>query len=423
MLDIKLIRQNADMVKAALNRRGGASESASTHTGGFSGAIDEILQNDKVWREGLQEVETLKAEQNRVSKKIPQMKKAGEDTTAVFAEMKQISEKIKLLNESVAELEGKIKSALLNIPNLPLPEVPDGLDEESNVEIRKWGKVPTFSFEPKGHWEIGAQNGELDPVLAAKVTGSRFHFLKGKVAKLERNLVSFFIDSHVSNGYTEIAPPFVVNAESMTGTGQLPKFADDAFKLENHDYYLNPTAEVALTNMFRGDILSLEDLPAKFTAYSPSFRAEAGSAGRDTRGLIRQHQFSKVEIVKFCKPEESQAELESLLENAESLLQKLNLPYRVVKLCGGDLGFSNAMTYDIEVWMPSYGRYVEISSCSSYTDYQARRMNIRYRDGDGKINFVHTLNGSGVAVGRCVAAIMENYQTEDGNFDLPEVLS
>lgn len=411
MLDIKLIRQNAEMVKSALNRR----------SGDFDAIISEILQDDKIWRENLQEVETLKAEQNKVSKLIPQMKKAGEDTSAVFAQMKQISEKIKSLGENVAELENKTKNNLLNLPNLPLEDVPNGTDESCNVQVRTWGQIPNIE-NPKGHWEIGAQSGDLDPATAAKVTGSRFHFLKGKIAKLERDLISFFIESHVANGYTEIAPPFIVNAESMTGTGQLPKFAEDAFKLENCDYYLNPTAEVALTNMFRGDILNLQDLPAKFTAYSPSFRAEAGSAGRDTRGLIRQHQFSKVEIVKFCKPDESQIELEKLLADAENLLQKLNLPYRVVKLCTGDLGFSNAMTYDIEVWMPSYGRYVEISSCSSYTDFQARRMNIRYRNDDGKINFVHTLNGSGLAVGRCIAAIIENYQTPNGDFDLPEIL-
>lgn len=419
MLDIKIIRENPEEVKRRVN----------TRNGDFSQYVDDIIKIDAERRAISTDNDALKAKQNAVSKQIPQMKKNGEDTTAIMAEMKELAEKIKADDAKIAELEAKQKTLLLNIPNMPNKDIAIGKDDTENVEIRKFSEPTKFGFEPKAHWDLGKDLGILDPETAAKVTGSRFHFYKGLGARLERSIYMFFLDTHTSRGYTEIFPPYMVNRASMTGTGQLPKFEDDAFKVPDpdgnreNDYFLIPTAEVPVTNMFRDDILDGAQLPICYCAYSACFRAEAGSAGRDQRGLIRQHQFNKVELVKFTKPEESYAELEKLTNDAEYVLQQLGLPYRVVELCTGDIGFSSAKTYDIEVWMPSYGRYVEISSCSDFEDYQARRANIRYRETPkDKPKFVHTLNGSGVAVGRTVAAIMENYQNADGSITVPEVL-
>lgn len=418
MLDIKIIRENPKEVKDRLAGRNGE----------FGKYIDEIIEIDAKRREISTETDGLKAQQNKVSKQIPVMKKAGEDTALIMEEMKKLSEKIKQENAKIAKLEAKQKSILLNIPNIPNKEITIGKSDADNKEVRKFSEPTKFDFQPKAHWDLGADLGILDPETATKVTGSRFHFLKGLGARLERSIYCFFLDTHTENGYTEIFPPYMVNRASMTGTGQLPKFEDDAFKIpdgENaeNDYFLIPTAEVPVTNMFRNDILTGDQLPIKYCAYSACFRAEAGSAGRDTRGLIRQHQFNKVELVKFARPSESYHELEQLTADAERVLQLLGLPYRVVDLCSGDIGFSSAKTYDIEVWMPSYDRYVEISSCSNFEDYQARRAGIRYKDSPkDKAQFVHTLNGSGVAVGRTVAAILENYQNADGTITVPEVL-
>ena len=358
------------------------------------------------------------------SKKIPQMKKNGEDTTALMEEMKELSDKIRVLDEQVSEAEANLKDALLNVPNTPHPTVPDGKDDQDNVELRKWGEPTSFDFEPKAHWDIGEDLDILDFERAAKLSGTRFTVYKGLGARLERSVINFMLNLHTEeHGFTEILPPFMVGRAAMTGTGQLPKFEDDMFYVPAKDHFLIPTAEVPVTNLRAGEILDGADLPIYYTAYTPCFRKEAGSAGRDTRGLIRQHQFNKVELVKFANPDNSYDELESLTHAAEEVLQILNIPYRVVKLSAGDLGFSSAMTYDIEVWMPSYGRYVEISSCSNFEDYQARRANIRFRrESKGKAEFVHTLNGSGLAVGRTVAAILENYQQADGSVKVPEAL-
>lgn len=412
MLDLKLIRGETEKVKAALGRR---KENVD---------IDAIIAVDDKRRALLYEVEGLKAKQNEVTKKIPAMKKAGEDTTAVFAEMKEISEKIKEFDVQVREVEEELNRIMLTIPNIPDPSVPDGDTDEDNIEIRKFGEPKNFGFEPKAHWDLGKDLGVLDPDTAAKITGTRFTVYKDLGAKLERAVINYYLDTHTEkNGYTEVFPPFMVHRNSMIGTGQLPKFEEDAFKVAGTEYFLVPTAEVPVTNMYREQILDGSQLPIKHVAYTACFRAEAGSAGRDTRGLIRQHQFNKVELVKFAKPEESYEELEKLTRDAESVLQGLGLPYRVVQICIGDLGFTAAKKYDIEVWMPSYGRYVEISSCSNFEDFQARRANIKYKDGQGsKAQYVHTLNGSGVAVGRTVAAILENYQNEDGSITIPEVL-
>ncbi len=413
MLDIKAIRENPEKVKAALARR----------NKDYSADIDRVLELDSRRRDIIGRSETIKAEQNAVSKKIPAMKKAGEDTTAVFAEMKKLADEIKELDAALRDVETSLNAAILVLPNTPNDEIPDGLDSESNLEIRRVGNPRSFDFAPKAHWDLGEELGILDPTTAAKVTGARFHFYKGAGAALERAIINFYLDTHTSRGYTEVFPPYMVNRASMTGTGQLPKFEEDAFHLENEDYFLIPTAEVPVTNMYRDDILDGEALPLKYCAYSACFRAEAGSAGRDTRGLIRQHQFNKVELVKFANPETSYDELESLTNDAEFVLKALGLPYRVVCLCAGDLGFSSAKTYDIEVWMPSYDRYLEISSCSNFEDFQARRASIRFRGAKGeKPRLLHTLNGSGVAVGRTVAAILENYQNSDGSIDIPEVL-
>ncbi len=413
MLDIKIIRENADRVKAALK----------TRNADYDSYIDEILEIDEKRRKLSTETDALKAEQNKVSKQIPIMKKNGENTDAVMAEMKEISEKIKNDNAVISELETKQRDTLLRIPNIPSETTPIGKDDSENVELRKWGEPSKFDFEPLAHWDIGKNLGILDPETAAKVTGARFHFYKGLGARLERAVISYFLNTHTENGYTEVLPPYMVNRASMTGTGQLPKFEEDAFRVANNDYFLIPTAEVPVTNMHRDEILSGDKLPIKYCAYSACFRAEAGSAGRDQRGLIRQHQFNKVELVKFVDPATSYDELEKLTNDAERVLQGLGLPYRVVALSTGDIGFSSAKTYDIEVWMPSYNRYVEISSCSNFEDYQARRAAIRFKNSPkDKAQFVHTLNGSGVAVGRTVAAILENYQNADGSVTIPEAL-
>ena len=413
MLDIKIIRENPDRVKAALK----------TRNADYDSYIDEILEIDEKRRKLSTETVALKAEQNKVSKQIPIMKKNGENTDAVMAEMKEISEKIKNDNAVISELETKQRDTLLRIPNIPSETTPIGKDDSENVELRKWGEPSKFDFEPLAHWDIGKNLGILDPETAAKVTGARFHFYKGLGARLERAVISYFLNTHTENGYTEVLPPYMVNRASMTGTGQLPKFEEDAFRVANNDYFLIPTAEVPVTNMHRDEILSGDKLPIKYCAYSACFRAEAGSAGRDQRGLIRQHQFNKVELVKFVDPATSYDELEKLTNDAERVLQGLGLPYRVVALSTGDIGFSSAKTYDIEVWMPSYNRYVEISSCSNFEDYQARRAAIRFKNSPkDKAQFVHTLNGSGVAVGRTVAAILENYQNADGSVTIPEAL-
>jgi seryl-tRNA synthetase len=413
MLDIKIIRENPDRVKAALK----------TRNADYDSYIDEILEIDEKRRKLSTETDALKAEQNKVSKQIPIMKKNGENTDAVMAEMKEISEKIKNDNAVISELESKQRDTLLRIPNIPSETTPIGKDDSENVELRKWGEPSKFDFEPLAHWDIGKNLGILDPETAAKVTGARFHFYKGLGARLERAVISYFLNTHTENGYTEVLPPYMVNRASMTGTGQLPKFEEDAFRVANNDYFLIPTAEVPVTNMHRDEILSGDKLPIKYCAYSACFRAEAGSAGRDQRGLIRQHQFNKVELVKFVDPATSYDELEKLTNDAERVLQGLGLPYRVVALSTGDIGFSSAKTYDIEVWMPSYNRYVEISSCSNFEDYQARRAAIRFKNSPkDKAQFVHTLNGSGVAVGRTVAAILENYQNADGSVTIPEAL-
>ena len=411
MLDIKFIRSNPDLVKKAMKNRNADLDSM----------VDEVIETDAARRNLMGEMESEKARQNDVSKKIPQMKKEGKDTTEIMKEMKALSEKISSLRTKISELEEKQRQILLSIPNVPHESVPVGKDDSENVEVRRWGEPRKDEVLP--HWEIGKKLGILDPETAAKITGTRFHVYKGMGARLERSVINFFLNTHTSKGYTEILPPFIVNSDSMTGTGQLPKFKEDAFKLENGDYYLVPTAEVPVTNMHRNEILDGTKLPIKYCAYTACFRAEAGSAGRDTRGLIRQHQFNKVELVKFVRPENSYDELEKLTADAESLLQLLKIPYRVVCLSTGDLGFSSAKTYDIEVWMPSYGRYVEISSCSNFEDYQARRLQARFKDSPkDKAQFAHTLNGSGLAVGRTVAAILENYQTSEGTVEVPEVL-
>ncbi|NLM34369.1 MAG: serine--tRNA ligase [Clostridiales bacterium] len=415
MLDIKRIRTNPDEVKKAMLGR-----SADFNVS----LIDEVVNLDEKRRQILVEVEGLKSKRNQVSAEIPKLKKAGQDVQPIMAEMKKIGEDIKAMDAEVSEIDEKIKNIILRIPNIPNENVPDGASDADNLEVRRWGEPTKFSFEPKAHWDLGVDLNIFDFERAGKITGSRFTVYKGLGARLERAIISYFLDTHVEvAGYTEILPPYMVNRDSMTGTGQLPKFEEDAFKVTNEDYFLIPTAEVPVTNLYREEVLPGSELPIYHVAYSACFRAEAGSAGRDTRGLIRQHQFNKVELVKFTRPEESYEELEKLTNDAERVLQGLGLPYRVVKLCKGDLGFSSACTYDIEVWMPSYNRYVEISSCSNFEDYQARRANIKFKDNPkDKPQFVHTLNGSGVAVGRTVAAILENYQQEDGSILIPEVL-
>ncbi len=412
MLDIKLIRENPEKVKAAMKSRNKDMDAL----------VCEVLAIDAERRKLTQISDSLKKEQNDASREIPKIKKEGGDCSEIFAKMAKIKEEVKANDEKIAELEARQKQIMYEFPNVPNENVPVGKDDSENVEIRRWGEPKQFDFEAKAHWDIGEDLGILDPETAAKVTGARFHFYRDLGARLERSVINYYLNTHTEHGYTEIMPPYLVNRASMTGTGQLPKFEEDAFKTTD-DYFLIPTAEVPVTNMHRDEILNGADLPISYCAYSACFRAEAGSAGRDTRGLIRQHQFNKVELVKFAKPENSYDELEKLTNDAERVLQGLGLPYRVVALSTGDLGFSSAKTYDVEVWMPSYGRYVEISSCSNFEDFQARRASIRYKENSGdKAQLVHTLNGSGVAIGRTVAAILENYQNADGSVTIPEVL-
>ncbi len=413
MLDIKRIRADFDSVLKAVESRGHGDFGLST-----------LPEMDAEKREILAQVEAMRSEQNKTSKLIPQLKKEGKDTSGVMAEMKELSEKAKSLSAEIDALDQKIKELILGIPNTPDSTVPIGTDDSDNVEIRRWGEPKNFAFQPKAHWDIGSDLDILDFERAAKISGTRFTVYKGLGARLERSIINFMLDLHTEeHGFTEILPPFMVNRAAMTGTGQLPKFEDDMFHLPAKDFFLIPTAEVPVTNLLAGELLMESNLPIYYTAYTPCFRKEAGSAGKDTRGLIRQHQFNKVELVKFAAHENSYEELESLTAAAEEVLKRLELPYRVVSLCTGDLGFSSAKTYDLEVWMPSYDRYVEISSCSNFEDFQARRANIRFRPGDKeKPQFVHTLNGSGVAAGRATAAVLENYQQEDGSVVVPEAL-
>ncbi|MDR0425423.1 MAG: serine--tRNA ligase [Clostridiales Family XIII bacterium] len=413
MLDIKRIREDYANVRDSILKRG---------RGDYG--LENVKRLDEERRRVIVELEGMKNRQNTASKQIPQIKKEGGDAAPILAEMKALSESAKELGAKLLEIEDELKLAILSVPNTPAESCPVGGDESFNAEIRKWGEPRSFGFDPLPHWDIGASLDILDFERAAKISGSRFTVYKGAGAKLERALVNFMLDLHTGeHGYTEILPTFMVNRDSMTGTGQLPKFEEDMFLIPSRDFFLVPTAEVPLTNLHRDEILDEGALPIYYTAYTPCFRKEAGSAGRDTRGLIRQHQFNKVELVKFTKPEDSYGELESLLAAAEEVLKRLGIPYRVVRLSTGDIGFSSASTYDIEVWMPSYGRYVEISSCSNFESFQARRAGIRYRDQKtGKTEFVHTLNGSGLAVGRTVAAILENCQQADGAVDVPEAL-
>lgn len=413
MLDIKRIRQNPQELVDALNARNKDT------------SLDAFLAQDAARRKLLSEVEEMKALRNATSKKIGEAKKAGaspEAAAAIMEEMRTLGDQISAIDADIAELDSAMEAFLMNVPNLPHASVPIGKDEKDNVEARRWGMPRQFSWEPKPHWDIGTDLKILDFDTAAKVSGARFTFYRGLGARLERAIINFFLNTHTADGFDEVYPPYMVTRASMTGTGQLPKFEEDAYKVEQ-DTFLIPTAEVPVTNMYREMILDREQLPIRHCAYSTCFRAEAGSAGRDTRGLIRQHQFNKVEMVKIATPEQSYDELESMTLQAEKVLQLLGLPYRVMTLCTGDMGFSAAKTYDIEVWMPSYNRFLEISSCSNCEDFQARRAGIRYRTSPkDKPLFAHTLNGSGVAIGRTVAAILENYQNEDGSVTIPEAL-
>jgi len=411
MLDIKFVRNNPQVVKEALEKRR------------VSISLDHFLKQEEERRKLLFEVETLKARRNSVSEEVGRLKKKGEDAESLVLEMREVGQTIKDLEEKTASVVREMEKVLYEIPNIPHISVPVGSDESANVQVRSWGTPRVFDFEPKAHYEVGEKLDVFDFVRAGKVTGTRFTFYKGLGAKLERSLIWFMLDRHTAKGYTEILPPYMVNRASMLGTGQLPKFEDDAFKVVGTDYFLIPTAEVPVTNLYRDEILDGNQLPIHHCAYSSCFRSEAGSAGRDTRGLIRQHQFNKVELVKFSLPENSYGELESLTKDAENILQELELPYRVMALSTGDLGFSSAKTYDLEVWLPSFNTYREISSCSNFEDFQARRANIRFRRGlKSKPEFIHTLNGSGLAIGRTVAAIMENYQEKNGKVRVPQVL-
>lgn len=410
MLDIKLMRKEPERVAQAVGRRGKEID------------MQPFLTADEKHREVIAQIEELQSQRNAKSKEVGQRKRNGESADDLMAEVSAINEKIKVLDESKDALEKEVRDFVVSIPNMPANDIPDGGEDDYRVE-RVWGEPRKFDFEPKAHWDLGVDLDILDFDRAAKVTGSRFTFYKGLAARLERAIISFMIDMHTDkHGYTELIPPYMTNSASDFGTGQLPKFAEDMFHLENTDYYLIPTAEVPVTNYHRDEILSEKDLPVKYCAFSPCFRSEAGSAGRDTRGIIRQHQFHKVEMVKLAHPDHSWEELESLTQNAEDILQALELPYRVICLSAGDIGFSSAKTYDLEVWLPSYGKYREISSCSNFLDFQSRRANLRFRDADGKVRFVHTLNGSGLAVGRTLAAILENYQNEDGSVTIPKAL-
>lgn len=409
MLEIKYLRQKLSTVQEALKTRGHQAD------------LNAFQKWDDERRAVLLEIESLRHERNVVSDRVAEMKKAGEDAEAIVVEMRAVSSKIKDLDKKLSESQGAIDDFLLGLPNLPHATVPIGKDETENAEVRKVGAIPEFEFEPQAHWDIGSRLKILDFDRAARITGARFPLYFGAGARLERALINFMLDTHTGeHGYLEVLPPFIVNRESMTHTGQLPKFEQDLFKLSDWDYFLIPTAEVPVTNIHQGETLDEDQLPIRYVAYTPCFRSEAGSYGKDTRGLIRQHQFNKVELVKFSRPDASYDELESLLNNAETILKKLDLPYRVIELCTGDLGFSAAKTYDIEVWMPSQGVYREISSCSNFEDFQARRANIRFKPkGKKGTALVHTLNGSGLAVGRTVAAILENFQQADGSVTIP----
>ncbi|EAF1016576.1 serine--tRNA ligase [Listeria monocytogenes] len=413
MLDVKLLRNNFDEVKQKLQNRGEDL-----------GEFEKFGELDKRRRTLIVETEALKSQRNEVSQEIAKLKREKQDADAKIEEMRVVGDRIKTLDIELGEIDEKLDMILMSIPNIPHESTPVGESEDDNVEIRKWGEVREFDFEPKAHWDLGTDLDILDFENAAKVTGSRFVFYKKLGARLERALINFMMDLHSNeHGYEEMLPPYMVNRASMTGTGQLPKFEEDAFLIEAEDYFLIPTAEVPVTNYHREDILKAEDLPRKYTAFSACFRSEAGSAGRDTRGLIRQHQFNKVELVQFVKPEDSYAALEKLTGNAEEVLRRLELPYRVLSMCTADLGFTAAKKYDLEVWIPSYNSYREISSCSNFESFQARRANIRFRREPGsKPEYVHTLNGSGLALGRTVAAILENYQDADGSVRIPKVL-
>lgn len=413
MLDVKLLRNNFDEVKQKLQNRGEDL-----------GEFEKFGELDKRRRTLIVETEALKSQRNEVSQEIAKLKREKQDADAKIEEMRVVGDRIKTLDIELREIDEKLDMILMSIPNIPHESTPVGESEDDNVEIRKWGEVRAFDFEPKAHWDLGTDLDILDFENAAKVTGSRFVFYKKLGARLERALINFMMDLHSNeHGYEEMLPPYMVNRASMTGTGQLPKFEEDAFLIEAEDYFLIPTAEVPVTNYHREDILKAEDLPRKYTAFSACFRSEAGSAGRDTRGLIRQHQFNKVELVQFVKPEDSYVALEKLTGNAEEVLRRLELPYRVLSMCTADLGFTAAKKYDLEVWIPSYNSYREISSCSNFESFQARRANIRFRREPGsKLEYVHTLNGSGLALGRTVAAILENYQDADGSVRIPKVL-
>ncbi|GEN44681.1 serine--tRNA ligase [Alkalibacillus haloalkaliphilus] len=413
MLDLKYLRQNFDEVKAKMQNRG---EDLTD--------LDKFLDWDEKRRAYIQESEELKARRNEVSKEISQLKKEKQDADHLIKEMREVGDRVKEVDSQLNEVEEQLNQLMLSIPNIPHESVPVGETEDDNVAVKHWGEVPNFKFDVKPHWDVADELDIIDFERASKVTGSRFAFYKGLGARLERALINFMMDLHADeHGYEEMLPPQIVNRDSLTGTGQLPKFGEDVFKLEEWDYFLIPTAEVPVTNVHRDEILSAEDLPKKFTAFSTNFRSEAGSAGRDTRGLIRQHQFNKVELVQLVKPEDSYDTLEQLTGHAEKVLQLLELPYRVMNMCTADLGFTAAKKYDIEVWIPSYETYREISSCSNFEDFQARRAGLRFRrEAKAKPEFVHTLNGSGLAVGRTVAAILENYQNEDGSVTIPQAL-
>jgi seryl-tRNA synthetase len=411
MLDARFVRDNIDVVKGALENRNSVLP------------LDEFLHFEDQRRSILREAEELRNKRNVVSEEIGRLRSRKQDASELIKEMKTVSDRIRELDEGIKVLEEKTNDFLLNIPNIPDESVPVGKDETENVEIRKWGEPKQFDFEPLNHWDIGEILGIIDFERASKIAGARFSLTKGYGARLERSLMNFMLDLNTSKGYREVFPPIIVNRESMQGTGQLPKFEMELFRISDPEFYLIPTAEVPVTNIHRNEILNEKDLPICYTAYTPCFRREAGSYGKDVRGLIRQHQFNKVELVKFVKPENSFHELESLTGDAEDILQKLGLPYRVVALCTGDIGFSAAKTYDLEVWLPGQQKYREISSCSNFTDFQARRANIRFkREGKKGTEFVHTLNGSGLAIGRTLVAVLENYQQKDGSVVVPDVL-
>jgi len=411
VLDARFVRENIDFINKSMMDRN------------YTLQFDEFLDFEEQRRSLLKEAEELRNRRNVVSEEVGKLKKQKQDAALLIQEMKGVSEKIKTLDEKLNSLEEGIDAFLLNVPNIPHQSVPVGRDETGNVEVRKWGEPRQFDFEPLNHWDIGEILGILEFERAAKIAGARFSLTKGPGAKLERSLMNFMLDLNTSKGYKEVFPPLLVNRESMTGTGQLPKFESELFIIRDPEFYLIPTAEVPVTNIHRNEILSEKDLPIYYTAYTPCFRREAGSYGKDVRGLIRQHQFNKVELVKFVKPEDSLEELESLTKDAEDVLRKLELPYRVMALCTGDLGFSSSKTYDLEVWLPGQQKYREISSCSNFTDFQARRANIRFKyEGKKGTEFLHTLNGSGLAIGRTMVAILENYQQKDGSVTVPEVL-